>query len=64
MKKKNNEWAAHRTEGRGDRMSPMGELKEKENDRGTLDLRGKCLGAGGVSNISHLTQPLPQTRLK
>lgn len=48
----------------GDWMSPMGVLKERENDRETLDLWDKCWGAGGVSNISHLTQPPPQTRLK
>lgn len=54
----------HTQNGWGDWMSPMGELKEKENDRGTLDLRDKCQSTGGVFYISHLTQPPPQTRLK
>ncbi|KAK1899592.1 RAB6A-GEF complex partner protein 2 [Dissostichus eleginoides] len=43
----------------------MGELKESENDRGALDLRDKCLSAGGVPNISHLTHPATnQTQMR
>lgn len=45
-------------------MSPLGELKEKENDRETLDLRVKYQSAGGVSSTSHLTEPPPNEKQK
>lgn len=41
----------HTHMGWGDRTPTTGEIREKENDRGTLDLRDKCWGTGGVSNI-------------